>query len=72
MHLEDIRTDPASGHIVRVERCPHDIASEEVGETLMGISWHTEELWCETPGQAHSGEDHFQSNGTNLPCNGHM
>ena len=54
-HVEDIWIDPADGYAVRVIRSPSEIKSEDGGRSL-GMSWHTGELWCESPGQAHSGE----------------
>ena len=54
-HVEDVWIDPADEYTVRVVRSPSEIQSEDGGR-LRGMSWHTGELWCETPGQAHSGE----------------
>lgn len=53
--VEDVWIDPADGYSVRAVRSPSDIRSEH-GERLPGMSWHTGDLWCETPRQAHSGE----------------
>lgn len=54
-HVEDVWIDSADDYTVRVVRSPSEIQSEDDGRPL-GMSWHTGELWCETPGQAHSGE----------------
>ena len=54
-HVEDVWTDPADGYTVRVVRSPSEIRSDRDGRVL-GMSWHTGELWCETPGQESSGE----------------
>lgn len=51
-HVEDVWTDPADGYTVRVVRSPSEIQSED-GRPL-GKSWHTGELWCETPSRTHS------------------
>ena len=55
VHVEDIWTDPSDGYTVRAVRIPYDIETEEGGR-LMAFSRHTGELWCETPGKEHSGE----------------
>ena len=54
-HVEDVWSDPADGYIVRMVRSPSAIHSKN-GERLPGMSWHTGELWCETPRRAQAGE----------------
>ncbi len=54
-HVEDVWIDPADEYTIRVVRSPSEIQSQDDGRPL-GMSWHTGELWCETPGQEHSGE----------------
>ena len=54
-HVEDVWSDPADGYIVRMVRSPSAIHSKN-GERLPGMSWHTGELWCETPRWAQAGE----------------
>lgn len=53
-HVKDVWIDPADDYTVRVVRSPSAIQSED-DRRPPGTSWHTGELWCETPGSAHSG-----------------
>lgn len=46
----EIWIDPSDGYTIRVSRVPYDVETED-GRYLMGFSFHTGKLWCETPGQ---------------------
>lgn len=53
-HVEDIWNDPSDDYTVHVVRSPSEIHSEDDSRPLR-MSWHTGELWCETPGETQSG-----------------
>ena len=51
---DDIWTDPSDGYTIRAVRFPYNVEPEG-GGLLMGFSFHTGVLWCETPGQDNRG-----------------
>ena len=50
----DIWADPSDGYTIRVVRFPYSVDTED-GGYLMGFSFHTGVLWCETPSQDNRG-----------------
>ena len=55
VEIDDIRTDPSDGYIIRVVRYPYNVEPQG-GRLLMGFSFHTGVLWSEIPGQNNPGE----------------